>query len=213
MDFRSIDPTASFSISSTKSRNVYPFSPRIPVQIPGVRVSVSLGSFGYDTTAIFDEARPAHAAFVQWVESIEAVARTAVEEMGQSLVWTTSVRGFGGSRTMYLTLDQGTVVFDADGHSLLEESPCKIQCADMIAEIAGIWTGPTNAGLRWKIMQAKKREPLAFAPTKIAFVDDDEADAMDVAVGGKRSRDSIDPGQERRAPNRVKASFLFIDDE
>jgi hypothetical protein len=208
MDFRNIDPTASFSISSSKSRNVYPFAPRVPVQIPGVRVSVSLGTFGYNTSASFDE-RPAHARFVAWVDAIETEARRFLDENDPGLAWTTSVKGFGAFKTMYLTIDQGTISFDADG-SILEESPCKLTCFDAIADIAGIWTSPTNAGLRWKLVQVKKRDPLPFVPSKIAFLDYEEP--VEYAVGAKRSYETSETAYVR-APSRAKPTCMFLDDE
>ena len=178
------------------------------MQIPGVRVSVSLGTFGYNTTATFDE-RPAHVAFTAWVEAIETEARRVLDETDPGLSWTTSVKGFGAYKSAYLTIDQGTISFDADG-SLLEESPCKLEYIDAIMEIAGIWTSQSNAGLRLKLVQVKKRAPLPFVPAKIAFVDYPEP--VEYAVGAKRSFESTE-GAYVRAPSRVKASFLFVDDE
>ena len=179
------------------------------MQIPGVRASVSLGTFGYNTTLTFDE-RPAHVAFVAWVDAIEAEARRFLDGADPGLTWTASVKGFGAFKTMYLTIDQGTISFDADG-TLLEESPCKLACVGAIAEVAGIWTSPTNAGLRWKLVQVKRRGPLPVVPTRFAFVDYPE-EQTERPVGSKRAFESTE-GAYVRAPSRVKASFLFIDDE
>ena len=198
MDFRTLGQDA-MSLSGTKTRSLYPCLPRIPVQLPRARCIVSLGNFGYNLLFRFDREVPVHAAFAEWVAAIEARAMDRMDEIDPGLTWTTSLKGFGDTMTLYLTIDSASVVFDADA-TLLEASPTTITAADAIVEIGGVWTSPTNAGLRWKLLQIKKAAapPMAGAPTP-AFVDDD-MDALRVDAPPVKKQ-------------RVFEPFMFVDDD
>lgn len=191
MDFRAIDPRSSFAISPTKSRNLYPFVPRVPVQLPRASLVITLGVYGYNVIVRMDENVRAHKAFVEWAQRVDDVGMEAVRVAEPLLAWTTSVKGYGCARSLYLTIDQGSLVFDED-RTLLDASPCTIRRGDIIAEIAGVWTSPTNAGLRWKLMQLKKCAPEAAEP---AF----GADPADLAPSSLR-------------PPPVAAACAFVDD-
>lgn len=173
MDFRKLDPFSSLAISATKTRNLYPCVPRVPVQIPRAPSLITLGTYGYNVLLRFCTAtNPAHAAFVTWVDTVDSQASRWMADMNSGLAWTTCVKGFGGERSMYLTLESSTTVFDSSRH-LLEASPCTIKHLDCIAEVAGIWTSNTHAGLRWKLVQVKKSEaPTPSVPPRPMFVED-----------------------------------------
>ena len=198
MDFRKLGQDA-FALSGTKTRNLYPCVPRIPLQLPRARCIVSLGNFGFNLLFRFDRDVPVHAAFAEWVAAIEARAMDRVDEIDPCLTWTTSLKGFGDTLSLYLTIDSATVVFDTD-NSLLEASPTTITAADAIVEIGGVWTSPTNAGLRFKLLQLKKATapPLAGVPSP-AFMDDD--------LDGVR----IDAPHAKK--QRFFEPFMFVEDE
>lgn len=198
MDFRSIGPDA-MAISAAKSRSLYPCLPRIPVQLPRARCIVSLGNFGYNLLFRFDREVPIHAAFAEWVSALESRAQEQMASIDPGLGWTTSLKGFGDSLTLYLTIDSASVVFDTD-NSLLEASPTTLTAADAIVEIGGVWTSPTNAGLRWKLVQIKRQmsPPIAGAPVP-AFLDDE--------MDGVR----VDAPQAKRM--RTFEPFMFVEND
>lgn len=198
MDFRTIGPDA-MALSAAKTRSLYPCVPRIPLQLPRARCTVSLGSFGYNLLFRFDREVPVHAAFAAWVAALEARATDRMDEIDPGLTWTTSLKGFGDTATLYLTIDSASIVFDADA-SLLEASPTTLTVADAIVEIGGVWTSPTNAGLRWKVLQLKKATapPLAGVPSP-AFLDD-ELDGVRVDAPPAKRQRFFEP-------------FAFVDDD
>lgn len=185
MDFRRIDPAQAFAVGTKKSRNLYPFLPRVPVQIPRASIVVTLGSFAYNAVLGLDTRHAAHAAFVEWVDGVESAACEAVARLEPALQWTTSIKGFGQRRSMYLSIEDSTVVFDGRGQ-VLQRSPCTISAGDVLAEIAGVWTGPTNAGLRWKVAQLKENDPWPAPPAVSAFLADADADADEDLRPAKR---------------------------
>lgn len=198
MDFRKLGQDA-FALSATKSRSLYPCVPRIPIQLPRARCIVSLGNFGYNLLFRFDREVPVHAAFAEWVAGIEARAMDGMDEIDPGLTWTTSLKGFGDTLSLYLTIDSASVVFDADA-TLLEASPTTITAADAIVEIGGVWTSPTNAGLRFKLLQLKKAiaPPIAGAPTPAFLEDDMDGVRVDAPPAKKQ---------------RVFEPFLFVEDD
>ena len=200
MDFRAIT-VEDVCVAGTPSRGLYPLQPRLPVQTPTAACVVSLGSFGYNAVLRFDPSRAIHAAFVAWVDAIEGeVRRQFFSAPGRPVLdWTSSIKDYSATRTLYLGFDDKTLVYTPGGQSLLEQSPTTLKAAACLVEIAGVWTGPTHAGLRWKVVQVLAQDPPGAA---WAFAEDDEH----AAVMPVRSSPACPP-----AP-RPTPAFAFLDD-
>ena len=156
MDYRTIH-TSDVALAGTPSRGLFPLQPRLPLQIPTTACMATLGTFGYNLVLRFDPLRRSHAAFINWVEAVESEIRRQLGELPDThgLQWTTSVK-MGSS--LYLSLDDKTLLYAPDGASLLEKSPTSLKAAACLVEIAGVWTGPTHAGLRWRVVQVLEQD-------------------------------------------------------
>lgn len=205
-DFRRIDPSA-VRVAKTPSRSLYSLAPRIPVQFPRVAVTVTLGNFGYSLLARFKpSAVDSHAKFCEWVDRVEERAILEMEQSDESSAcrtWVPSLKGFGDSRSMYLTIGTDAVTFD-ESKALFEASPTALKFADLLCEIQGVWTKPDQFGLRWRIVQVLEASRGPFEnPLPPAFESDD-ADYESLL------KPELDESLFKK--RRIEPTMLFVDE-
>lgn len=203
-DFRRVDPSA-VRVAKTATRTLFPLVPRVPVQLPRVPVRISLGNFGYNVLARFSRDAPSHAAFCDWIDRVDATVAGSLDPPPREGEWTPSLKGYGDSRNLYLTIGTDAVVF-AEDSQLFEASPTTLQFADILCEIQGAWRKSDQCGLRWRVVQvmAASSGP-RYTPPMPKFEEDEDFDYSSIL---KPEFDEDRVFKKRR----TEPTMLFVDE-